>query len=73
MATYVIKSWKASESADAEGRHVSIHGRQAGLISWLLSLLQIDPTVSIHVYKDKFSFEVGPLRGWSAGSSPWGW
>lgn len=63
MVPYVIKKWDASETPDAEGRYICIQGRQAGAISWFLSLLRIDPTVSIHVYEDKFVFESGSLAG----------
>lgn len=63
MIPYVIKKWYAEHTPDEDGRYVRIQGRQGGAISWVLSLLRIDPTVSIHVYEDKFVFESGSLAG----------
>ena len=59
----VIKKWSASATADANGNYVHISGRESGLISWLFSLVKIDPTTTIEV-KDKIViFTQGSLEG----------
>jgi hypothetical protein len=61
---YVIKSWKANPEASAgSNTYVEIHGRASGLISWLLNLLNISPTVSLTVTADKIVFTEGSLEG----------
>ena len=54
---WVVKSWEASPQPNANGEFVRITGRQEGIISWLMSLVGIDPTVSITVTKKNFRFE----------------
>lgn len=64
MAAYVIKSWKAqTEPIDESQTYVKIEGRAGGLLSWLLSLVNISPTVSLVVNSDKIVFEEGSLSG----------
>ena len=59
----VLKSWSASATPDAAGVYVNIVGRQAGLISWLLSLMGIDPITSIEIKGDIIHFAQGSLEG----------
>ena len=63
MTTYVIKSWSASSVPDQDGNYVNIDGRAGGLMSWLLNLLGISPTVSLAVRGDKIMFQKGSLEG----------
>ena len=63
MNAFVIKSWSASDQPDANGHYVNINGRAGGLVSWLLNLLEISPTVSLIVRADKIVFEKGSLEG----------
>lgn len=64
MPQYVIKSWQVAEyPMDEKGTLVSIKGRSGGLISWILSLLEIDPTVVFTVTQEKVIFEQGSLEG----------
>ena len=63
MSTYVIKSWRASDRPDAQNNFVSITGRREGIASWLLSILGIDPTVSITVSENRIEFAEGSLSG----------
>ena len=64
MAAYVIKSWKAqTEPIDDSQTYVRIEGRAGGLLSWLLSLVNISPTVSMVVSSDKITFAEGSLSG----------
>lgn len=60
----VIKEWVANENPP-NGIYIKIMGREAGLLSWLLSLVGIDPTSTLTVDKDNFLFEQGSLSGFS--------
>lgn len=64
MSNYVIKSWAASDQ-QIQGTEslIKIEGRASGFLSWLLGLLEISPTVTLHVSTDKVSFEEGSLQG----------
>jgi hypothetical protein len=64
MADYVIRSWKAQDQPiEGADSFIKIEGRASGLLSWLLSLLKISPTVTLHVSADKITFEEGSLEG----------
>lgn len=63
MKAYVIKSWRASDTSDANGNHVHIVGRTGGLISWLLNLVGISPTVELVATADLVSFKEGSWGG----------
>lgn len=64
MADYVIKSWKLQETPVGVGEsNVKIEGRASGLLSWLLSLINVSPTISLTVTDDKITFEKGSLEG----------
>lgn len=56
----VVKEAKIDKSADCQ---VKIVARKAGLISWLLSLLGIDSTFTLLVYRDRLESEEGSLSG----------
>jgi len=64
MAAYVITSWTVQEAPIADSTdYVRIQGRAGGLISWLLALVEISPTVSLVVSADTITFEEGSLQG----------
>jgi hypothetical protein len=63
MSAYVVKSWNVSEQANADGNYVEIKGRAPGLISWILALVGIEPTVSIRISDKLFIFESGSWSG----------
>lgn len=64
MSALVIKSWKADEKPlDATGTHVSIVGRQGGLIAWILSWMGIDPTTTLLVCPERIEFSDASLAG----------
>lgn len=64
MSALVIKAWKADvRPIDKDNNFVFIMGRQSGLISWLLSLMRIDPTTTIVVGSDRIQFESASLAG----------
>lgn len=64
MITYVIKSWNVHiPPPGTTGTQITINGRAAGLVSWVMSLLGISPTVSFHVNDDKVIFQEGSLAG----------
>ncbi len=59
----VIKSWYADAKPNSEGSYVSIAGRQQGLLSWLLSVLGIDPVTRVRIDGQSVYFEKGSLAG----------
>jgi hypothetical protein len=61
----VIKEWNATRTPAADGVYVRIVGREAGLLSWFLSLVKVDPITTIIVTKDLVMFEKGSLAGFS--------
>jgi len=63
MAAYVIKSWSAKNQPDAQGIYVQISARAAGLLSWVLNILGISPTITLAVHADKIVFHKGSLEG----------
>lgn len=60
---YVIKEWRVSQTPDANGVYVEIKGRDEGIISFILSLLNIEPTVSLMVTQKNIVFIQGSLSG----------
>lgn len=64
MNPYVIKNWQVSETAvDAAHNNVLIEGRAGGLLSWLLSLIGISPTVQMAIGPERIQFSEGSLAG----------
>ena len=61
----VIKEWWASSTPNAEGTYISITGREAGLVSYLLSLVGVDPTTHLQVTARNIVYEQGSLGGFS--------
>lgn len=68
--TYVIKEWFASETPNQEGIYVRITGRKGGLMSFFMSLVGIDPTVSLVVDSENVRFKRGSWTGYSAWVTP---
>jgi len=64
MSALVIKEWKAGPKAvDGQNNFVRIAGREGGLLSWLLSLMGIDPSTTILVGLDRVEFTSASLAG----------
>ena len=63
MSAYVVKSWNVSEEPNQNGNFVEIKGRAPGIISWILALVGIEPTVSIKISDKSFIFEAGSWAG----------
>lgn len=59
----VIKEWNVNEDAIDEEPLVSITGRQEGILFWLLSLIKIDPTTHLKIYRDKIEISQGSFSG----------
>lgn len=59
MNLYVVKKWDVNPDQGT----VNISGRASGLIAWVLSLLRINPIVSIHIDQDIFEFEEASFTG----------
>jgi hypothetical protein len=70
--TYVIKEWVASDTPNQEGVYVHISGRKGGLISWLLSLVGIDPIISLIVDRENVRFKEGTWTGFDMVVTPIG-
>lgn len=68
--TYVIKEWFASETPNQEGIYVHIKGRKGGLMSFFMSLVGIDPTVSLVIDHENVRFRRGSWTGYSAWVTP---
>ena len=66
----VIKQWHASDKPDAKAEYVRIEGREAGLISFLLSLLKVDPTTTFVVDARSVLHEQGSLAGFRRVMAP---
>ena len=60
--TYVIKEWFASETPNQEGIYVHIKGRKGGLMSFFMSIVGIDPTVSLVIDHENVRFRRGSWR-----------
>ncbi|KFJ13515.1 hypothetical protein DR66_4886 [Delftia acidovorans] len=64
MSALVIKAWKASEQPiDDKGNHIAITGREGGLVAWILSKVNIDPTTTIRVGSERLEFSSASLSG----------
>jgi hypothetical protein len=64
MSALVIKSWKAEgDVMEEKGSYVSIVGRKAGLIAWVLSIMGIDPITKIVVGSERVEFSSSSLAG----------
>jgi hypothetical protein len=59
----VIKKWYAGNEANEEGNFVHLVGREAGLISWLLSLFKIDPTSEVEIKDNLLKFTSSSFAG----------
>ncbi len=68
--TYVIKYWHANNQPDSHGNYVLIQGRRAGPISWLLSLIKIEPNVEMRCTRTHLYFTEGSLQGQVAHVTP---
>ena len=64
MSALVIKAWRADKKPiDGQNNFVSITGREGGLIAWVLSLMGIDPTITILVGIERIEFSSASLAG----------
>jgi hypothetical protein len=59
----VIKKWYASETPNVDGNYVHIIGREAGLLSWVLSIFKIDPITEVEVKENVIKFTSSSLAG----------
>jgi hypothetical protein len=67
---YVVKSWTASNQMDGEGNYINIEGRAGGLLSWILNLLGVSPTVWLKARGDRIIFHEGSFEGTSSFLTP---
>jgi len=59
----VIKEWYSSEQPNQNGEYVYLHGREGGLISWILSVFKIDPTSEVRVQGNMIKWDTSSLAG----------
>lgn len=68
--TYVIKKWVANETPNDKGIYVEIEGRKGGLIAFILSIVGIDPVVSLIVDRENVRFKEGSWNGYISNITP---
>lgn len=61
--TLVIRKWYASGDPNSDGVYVSIEGRRAGLIAWILSIVGIDALSELQVNSETVEFKSASLAG----------
>lgn len=59
----VISEWHVAYQPDASGAYVSIRGRQAGLLSWILSILGVERGVRLEADTKHIKFKEGDMGG----------
>ena len=59
----VIRSWAVNAKPDAGQPHVRIVGRESGILSFILSLLNIEATTTLVVNSRHIEYERGSLDG----------
>lgn len=59
----VIKQWSVNENAEAGKPVVRIHGRQSGIISFLLSWIGVEPVTTLEMTRDQVIFHEGSWSG----------
>lgn len=59
----VLKDWEVNLEADAKDAVVFIHGREEGILSWLLSLIKIDPSTTLNIFNNKVELSQGSWEG----------
>ena len=60
IAALIVKKASMDETAECQ---VEIAARKQGFVAWLLSLLGIDSTFTMRVYRDRLESEEGSLSG----------
>ena len=68
----VVKHFYANSEPNSDGNYVEIFARQAGVISWLLTLFRIDPTYKLKISYDNFLYESSTFTGFKRTSIPAG-
>lgn len=69
LSSYVITHWSVSEGRTS-GSLVDIRGRRAGLISYFLHTVGIDPKINILIDRNKVCVQEGSLSGFMRQSVP---
>lgn len=59
----VIKKWYAGKQVDSNGNYIHLIGREAGIFSWILSLMGVDPTTEVEVKEKVILFSSASLAG----------
>ncbi len=59
----VISEWHVGHQPNSSGAYVSIRGRQAGLLSWILSILGVERGVRLEADTKHIKFKEGDMGG----------
>ena len=59
----VISEWHVGHQPNSSGAYVSIRGRQAGLLSWILSILGVERGVRLEADTRHIKFKEGDMGG----------
>ena len=59
----VISEWHVAYQPNSSGAYVSIRGRQAGLLSWILSILGVERGVRLEADTKHIKFKEGDMGG----------
>lgn len=68
----VVKQWYVSNVPRADGSYLSISGRRSGLVGWLLSVLGLDPTITLSITDKKITLHTTSIGGISNRITPLG-
>jgi len=60
----VLKKWTINENSIEDDNLIQISGRESGIISFLLSLIGVDPTTTFVLSKNKIIFARGSWEGY---------
>ena len=60
--TLVVSKYLVDENA-ADGKYLNIVGRPSGLMSWLLTLMKINPQTNLELQNDRLSVSLSQLSG----------
>ena len=63
LAPLVVQQWWASNEPDANGWFVHIRGRNAGILAWMLTALELDENISVSASEGRVEFEISSISG----------
>ncbi len=70
MPYHVINTWQASDHRDVNGNYVHIKGRSGGLLSFILTLFGLSPTIELTVNDSMIMCKSGAANGMEERHTP---